>query len=132
MKESKKTHGINFLDKRAKILVINKTNKNDVIKLIGRPHSISINKEDKWLYVERVISRGKMHKLGQNVLKTNNILELEFDKYGVLKTKKFYDKKNMNKLAYSKDETINNVSQKSFVGKFLQSVRQKMYGKNKF
>jgi hypothetical protein len=59
-------------------------------------------------------------------------LELNFDKYGVLKNKKFIDKNNMNKIAYSKNETENEISQKSFVGKFLSSVRQKMYGKRKF
>jgi hypothetical protein len=35
----------------------------------------------------------------------------------------------MNKVAYSKKETDNNVSQQSFVTKFLSSVRQKMYGR---
>ena len=38
----------------------------------------------------------------------------------------------MNKVAYSHDKTENNISQQSFVGKFLSSVRQKMYGKRKF
>jgi hypothetical protein len=38
----------------------------------------------------------------------------------------------MNKIAYTKKKTTNNISQKSFVGKFLSSVKQKMYGKQKF
>jgi hypothetical protein len=38
----------------------------------------------------------------------------------------------MKKIKYSEVETENNISQKSFVGKFLSSIRQKMYGKNKF
>ena len=132
LQDPKKSHGINFLENREKTLSIGKTNKNDVIRLIGNPHSTSIKDKDTWIYFERTITRGKLVKLGQNVLKNNNILELKFDKYGVLKNKKIYKKEEMNKLSYSKKETENNVSQQSFVGKFLSSIRQKMYGKRKF
>jgi len=132
LKEPNKPHGINFLDNREKILVVGKTNQNDVISMIGNPHSKSIKNENKWIYFERTITRGKLIRLGQNVLKENNILELHFDKYGILLSKKLYDKEDMNKISYSKKETSNEISRDSFVTKFLQSVRQKMYGKNKF
>jgi outer membrane protein assembly factor BamE (lipoprotein component of BamABCDE complex) len=132
LKEPKKSHGINFLENREKVLIIGKTNKNDVIKLIGYPHTVSIKDDDTWIFFERTITRGKLVKLGQNVLKNNNLLELKFNKYGVLKNKKIYNKEDMKKIKYSEVETENNISQKSFVGKFLSSIRQKMYGKNKF
>ena len=132
LKEPKKNHGINFLENREKVLIIDKSNKNDVIKLIGNPHTISIKEDNTWIYFERTISRGKLVRLGQNVLKKNNILELKFDRYGVLKNKKFYDKSDMKKVRYSKKITKNDVKQKSFLGKFLSSVKQKMYGKRKF
>jgi hypothetical protein len=38
----------------------------------------------------------------------------------------------MREVKYSKVTTENDVAQKSFVGKFLSSIRQKMYGKKKF
>ena len=129
LKEPKKSHGINFLENREKSLILGKTNQNDVIKLIGRPHSDSLSDKFTWIYFERTMTKGKLIKLGQNVLKTNNILELKFDKYGVLTDKKIYNKDDMNKVAYSNKETDNNVSQQSFVTKFLSSVRQKMYGR---
>tara|TARA_B100000780_G_scaffold248096_1_gene193305 strand:- start:629 stop:1102 length:474 start_codon:yes stop_codon:yes gene_type:complete len=132
LKEPKKSHGINFLENREKVLIIGKTNKNDVIKLIGYPHTVSIKNDDTWIFFERTITRGKLVKLGQNVLKNNNLLELKFNKYGVLKNKKIYSKDDMKKIKYSEVATENNISQKSFVGKFLSSIRQKMYGKNKF
>tara|TARA_B100001996_G_scaffold130083_1_gene98875 strand:- start:1557 stop:1955 length:399 start_codon:yes stop_codon:yes gene_type:complete len=132
LQEPKKIHGINFLENREKILIVKKTNQNDVVKLIGKPHIISISEPNKWIYFQRTITRGKMHKLGRNVLKENNVLELDFDKYGVLKKKKLYKKEDMNKVVYSKNETKNEVTQKSFVGKFLSSIKQKMYGKRKF
>ena len=132
IKEPNKSHGINFLENREKILIVDKTNQNDVVKLIGNPHTVSLTDKNTWIYFERTISKGKLIKLGQNVLKKNNVLELKFDKYGVLKNKIIYSKNNMKNVKYSKSETVNNVSQQSFVGKFLGSVRQKMYGKRKF
>ena len=132
LKEANKPHGINFLDNREKVLIVGKTNKNDVVKLIGNPHSTSIASENTWIYFERTITRGKLIKLGQNVLKENNVLELRFNKYGILNSKKIYNKKNMNEVKYSKNQTENDITKKSFVGKFLSSIRQKMYGKRKF
>ena len=132
LQEPKKVHGINFLENREKVLIVNKTNKNDVVSLIGNPHLTSITYPNKWIYFQRTLSKGKLHKLGQNVLKENNVLELSFDKYGVLKNKKLYKKEDMNKVAFSKAETKNEISKQSFVGKFLSSVKQKMYGKKKF
>ncbi len=103
-----------------------------MIKLIGNSHSTSIQDENTWIYFERTITKGKLIKLGQNVLKKNNVLELKFDKYGILKEKKIYSKEDMKKVKYLKKETENNISQQSFVEKFLSSVKQKMYGKRKF
>jgi len=132
LNEPNKPHGINFLENREKKLITGTTNQNDVISLIGNPHSTSITGKDTWIYFERTITRGKMIKLGQNVLKNNNILELKFNKYGILENKKIYNKENMNNVKYSKQATKNDTTQKSFVGKFFSSVKQKMYGKRKF
>mgnify|MGYP006111435779 CR=1 FL=1 len=126
LKEPDKPHGINFLDNREKTLIVGKTNQNDVIKLVGNPHSRSIKNENTWIYFERTITRGKLIKLGQNVLKKNNVLELKFNKYGILQSKKIYNKEDMNKISYSGKFTENKIRQKSFVSKFLSSVSQKM------
>ena len=130
-KDPSKTHGINALKNKEKILIINKSNKNDVIKLIGRPHSVSVISDDIWIYVERVLTKGELLELGRNVLIVNNSLVLKFDKYGILSEKKIYDLKDMNKIAYAKNETQNTVADQSFVNKFLSSIKQKMYGKKK-
>jgi outer membrane protein assembly factor BamE (lipoprotein component of BamABCDE complex) len=131
LKQHKKYHGINFLENREKVLIIGKTNKNDIIKLIGNPHSTSLKDNDTWIYFERTITKGRLMKLGQNVLKENNILELKFNNYGVLNYKKIYGKEDMEKVKYSKDKTKNTVTNKSFVSKFLSSIRQKMYRNQK-
>jgi len=131
LKEPIKPHGINFLENREKLLTIGKTNQNDVIKLIGNPHSTSLANKNTWIYFERTISKGKLIKLGRNVLLKNNVLELKFNKFGILANKKIYNKKSMNKIAYSDNVTENNITKKSFVGKFLSSMKQKMYGRRK-
>ena len=82
--EPLKNHGIVFLENRANKLKINISNKNDVIKILGHPHSKSIDDNNEWIYIERILSKGEYHKLGRNVLKENNVLKLNFDKYGIL------------------------------------------------
>ena len=131
LKEAKKSHGINFLQNRENVLIIGKTNKNDVINLIGNPHTVSIKEDNTWIYFERTIVRGKLIKLGQNKLVTNNILELEFDKYGILKKKNMLNKNDMKRIKYSKNNTENDITKSSFVGKFLSSIKQKMYGQKR-
>ena len=127
LKESTNTHGILFLENRANKLIINKSNKNDVLDIIGQPHSKSIDSKNEWIYIERVFVKGKYHRLGQNILKTNNVLYLVFDKYGVLKKKELIDKKAIQKIAFSTKETGNDLSKDSFVEKLFSSLRSKMY-----
>lgn len=127
LQDPNKNHGILFLENRADKLVLKKTNKNDVIKILGNPHSKSIDNNNRWLYLERVLTKGEFHKLGQNILLDNNVLVLDFDKYGILKDKKIYNKNDINKMNFSKNKTENQLSKKSFVESFLSSLREKMY-----
>ena len=128
LQEPAKNHGILFLDNRSEKLTVNESNKNDVIKILGQPHTKTFNEEDIWIYIERTLTKGKYHKLGRHELKSNNTLVLNFDKYGILKSKDFYDKNKINNIEFSKKTTENNLSKKSFVETFLQSVKKKMYG----
>ena len=127
LQESKNTHGIIFLENRAKKLIINKSNKNDVLNIVGNPQIRDKMDENNWIYLERVLSKGKYHKLGKHKLEKNNVLMLKFDKYGILKEKEFFKKEDINKIEFSKNETKNDLTKKSFVQKFLQSIKQKMY-----
>ena len=122
-----KTHGIIYLENRSKKVELKKSNKNDIIKIMGRPQIVNIEEGETWIYIERILTKGKYHKLGQHVLKQSNVLVLDFDKYGVLNKKEFFTKDDMNKVKFSKDETENVLTQKSFVQKFLQSIKSKMY-----
>ena len=122
-----KNHGILFLENRYNILAVNESNTNDVIKIVGNPHTKSISDENTWIYIERILTKGKYYKLGQNVLLENNVLVLTFDKYGILKTKRFFTKEDLNKLTFSNQVTENDLAKKSFVEKFLNSIKEKMY-----
>ncbi len=131
LQEPLKTHGIIFLENRSQKLVLNKSNKNDVIRIMGRPHIKEDEINQSWIYLERILSKGKYHKLGRHILKENNVLVLNFDKYGVLKNKQFLKKEDLKKLEFSEKITENELTQKSFVQKFLQSIKQKMYSNQK-
>ena len=126
-----KSHGILYLENRAKKLTINKTNKNDVVRIIGQPHIKSELESNSWIYLERTLSKGKYHELGRHKLSENNVLVLDFNKFGILKGKEFLKKEDINKIKFSKKETENDLSKKSFVQSFLQSIKQKMYGNRK-
>ena len=125
-KEVIRTHGISYLEKREKLVFVNKTNKNDTIDIFGQPSTKGMTDENLWIYVERTITRGKMLRLGRNLLKKNNVLVLEFDKHGVLKKKEFYNIHDMKKLTFEKNITENEIRKENFIYSFLSSIRQKM------
>ena len=126
-----KTHGIAYLDKREKLIVVNKSNKNDAIKILGHPATKGMTDDNLWIYIERTKTRGKLLKLGRSYLKKNNVLILEFNKYGILSKKEFYDKESMKKVDFAKAMTENDVKKENFIYSFLSSIRQKMEAKKK-
>ena len=121
-----KSHGIFFLENRDRLLEINSTNKNDVINILGQPHTRSIKDKDTWLYIERTRSRGKITKLGRNVLVNNNVLVIRFNQNGILEEKILYNKKDMNNYKFAEKITENDIKRGSFLESFLSSIREKM------
>ena len=126
-----KTHGIAYLEKREKLIIVNKSNKNDTIKVLGQPNTKGMTDENLWIYIERTKTRGKLLKLGRNYLKKNNVLVLEFNKFGILSRKEFYKKNDMKKIKFAKTETVNEIKKENFIYSFLSSIRQKMESKKK-
>ena len=126
-----KTHGIAYLDKREKLIIVNKSNKNDTVDLLGQPSTKGMTDDNLWIYIERTITRGKLLKFGRNYIKKNNVLVLEFDKYGILKKKEFYDKEKMKEVDFAKNITENDIRKENFIYSFLSSIRQKMLTKRK-
>tara|TARA_Y100000741_G_scaffold226920_1_gene173324 strand:+ start:221 stop:682 length:462 start_codon:yes stop_codon:yes gene_type:complete len=119
-------HGVHNLEKKQSKLKINYTNKNDIIKLIGPPSTKSTFDNDIFIYIERKTSGSKLTKLGKKKLIKNDVLILELDNMGILLSKKFYNKNDMNQISFDNDETGINYSQRSFIYNFLNSIRQKI------
>ena len=126
-----KTHGVAYLDKREKLIIVEVSNKNDAISILGQPSTKGMSNDDLSIYIERTQTRGKLLKLGRNYLLKNNVLVLEFDKYGILHRKEFYDKKEMNEIKFAKNKTENELRKENFIYSFLSSIRQKMLIKRK-
>ena len=126
-----KSHGISYLEKREKLIIVNMSNKNDAIQIFGHPSTKGMTNDNLWIYIERTLSRGKLTKLGKNYLKKNNTLVLEFDKYGILRKKEFYNKDKMKRLTFTKNITENEIRKENFIYSFLSSIRQKMQTKRK-
>ena len=130
-KEIIRTHGISYLEKREKLAIINKSNKNDVVGFLGQPASKGMTDNNMWIYIERTHTKGKLLKLGRSELSKNNTLMLEFNNYGILINKKFYNINDMNKVEFAEAITENDVKKQNFIRSFLSSVRSKMENKRK-
>ena len=119
-------HGVHNLEKKQAKLKINYTNKNEIIKLIGPPSTKSSFDNDIYIYLERKTSSSRLTRLGKKRLIKNDVLVLEIDNTGILLSKKFYNKDDMNEIKFDENITGVNYSKKSFIYNFLSSIRQKI------
>ena len=121
-----KHHGVPFLEKKQESLIVNKSNINDIKKILGNPSTTSKFDNDIWIYIERKQTQSKLKNLGKMKIFKNNVLVLEIDKYGLLKKKEFYNKDNMKNLKISKNETGKNYNKNNFIYNFFSSLREKV------
>ena len=120
-------HGVHFLEKKQQKIFINKSNKNDIINILGPPSNISSFNEGLWFYVERASSSSKLTKLGKKELLINNVLVLELGRRGILKEKIFLNKDNMHAIKFTDYKTNSSISKRqTLIYDFLSSVRQKI------
>ena len=115
-------HGIHNLELKSKELFVNKTNVNDINKILGPPSSSSYFNNDVLIYLERKTSNSKLLKLGKRKLIVSNVLLLEIDKRGMLINKEFLNKNDLNKLKISQKETGINTRKQSFISEALSGV----------
>ena len=119
-------HGIHNLEAKSKELLIDKTNINEINELLGPPSSSSYFDNKVLVYLEKKTSNSKLHKLGKKKLITNNVLLLEVNNKGMLVNKKFFNKKDLNNIKFSKKTTDVDVGKQSFIYKTLSGVRSKI------
>ena len=121
-----KHHGVPFLEKKQSSLTINKTNKNDIMKILGNPSTKSKFDNDLWIYIERKQTQSKFTNLGKMKIYKNDVLVLEIDNYGILKKKEFYNKDDMKNIKMVKSTTESGFRRNTFVYDFMSSMRQKI------
>ena len=121
-----KHHGVPSLEKKQNSLIISKTNKNDIIKILGNPSTTSKFDNDVWIYIERKQTQSRLKNLGQMKIFKNDVLVLEIDDFGILKKKDFYNKDNMENIKISEATTQTGFKKNSFIYEFMSSMRQKI------
>ena len=126
LKKVEKHHGVHFLNKKQEKLTINKSNKNDILKLLGSPSTKSTFDNDLWIYIERKTDNSSFTKFGSERITVNNVLLLEINNMGLLASKEFLDLTKMQDLKFAKQTTESKYKKNTFLYDFLSSMRQKI------
>ena len=121
-----KHHGVPYLEKKQAKLIVNKTNINDIKKILGNPSTTSKFDNDVWIYIERKQTQSKLSNLGRMKIFKNDVLVLEIDSYGILKKKEFYNKDDMKNIKVVEATTKSGFRKNSFIYDFMSSMRQKI------
>ena len=119
-------HGNKLLSSKYDIIEVNVTNKNDLIKIIGPPSSVSDFNENLWFYFERLKTNQSLVKLGAQKIKKNNILIVELNNKGILKSKRILDLDDMNDIEYIKTVTTKEFKNDNFIYGIFSSLREKI------
>ena len=119
------THGSRFIEVKYDKIILNKSNKNDVRKLIGPPSSLS-NFKNTWFYIERKKVNQSLFKLGKQKISTNNIIIVEFNQLGIVSKKDFLKLDNMNDIDINKTITKKKFEQDNTLYNVLSSLREKV------
>ena len=121
-----KHHGVPFLEKKQISLIVNKSNKNDIKRILGSPSTISKFDNDIWIYIERKQTQSKLKNLGRMKIYKNDVLVLEINKYGILQKKDFYNQEDMENIKIVEANTEAGFKKNSFIYNFMSSMRQKI------
>ncbi len=125
-KPVRKHHGVSYLEEKQTSLIINKSNKNDIKKLLGNPSTKSKFDNDIWIYIETIQTQSNLKNLGKMIISKNDVLVLEIDNYGILKKKDFYNKEDMENIKPIEQTTEAGFKRTSFIYEFMSSMRQKI------
>ena len=119
-------HGSKLLNNKYDMIEVNVTNKNDLIKIIGPPSTISDFNKNLWFYFERLKTNQSLIKLGAQKIKKNNILIVELNNKGILKSKRILDLNDMNDVEYIKIVTTKEFKNDNLIYGIFSSLREKI------
>ena len=118
-------HGSRFLEDKYAKIQINKTNKNDIRKLVGPPSSVGLF-DNIWIYVERNKTNQSLIKLGKKKISENNIIILEFSDAGLVSKKEFFNINDMKDLKIAEKKTVKNFRQDNLVYDIFSTLRERI------
>ncbi len=58
-------HGVPFLEKQQQDLIVNESNRNDILMLLGQPSTKSSFNNDLWIYIERKKTGNTLRNFGK-------------------------------------------------------------------
>ncbi len=120
-------HGTKLLEEKYNQIEVNISNKNDIVEIIGQPSTISDFNPNRWFYVERLKTNQSLFKLGTKIIKKNNILIVDLNKKGILKSKQLLTLDDMNDVKYLKQITSKEFDKNNNVfGGLITSFREKI------
>ena len=122
----KNNHGVLSLNNKFNKIVVEKSNSNDILNLLGPPSAKSSFDINIWIYIERKKTNQSIFKLGKQKIEKNNVLVLELDNKGILAKKKLYNLDNMNDYKFVEKATQKDFSKNSFVYGVFSSLRDKI------
>ena len=125
-KKLENNHGLVNLDKKKDKIIVGKTNKNDVINLLGPASTVSTFDDDIWIYIESKKINRSIFKLGSQKLDKNNTLILEFSERSLVKNIEFIDINKMNDINIADKKTEKAYSNNSKLYSILTSLREKI------
>ena len=108
------------------MIEVDVTNKNDLVKIIGAPSTTSDFNKNIWFYFERLKTNQSLVKLGAQKIKKNNILVVELNDKGILKSKRLLDLNDMNDIKYIKTVTSKEFKNDNFIYGIFSSLREKI------
>ena len=118
-------HGSRFIDNKYDKIIVNKSNKNDIRKIIGPPSSKS-KFNDAWFYIERKKTNQSFFKLGKKKILLNNIIILEFNNMGIVSKKELLNISNMNDIKIAEKKTNKKFEQDNTVYNIFSTLREKL------
>ena len=120
------SHGNNLINITNSKLIVNKTNKNDILDILGPPSSKSSFNENIWIYIETKKQSTSLFKVGSRVLIKSNVLVVRINERGILEKKDYYNIDDMNKIKFSEQVTQSGYDKNSYVYGVLRSLRDKI------
>ena len=126
LKQKVDQHGLKNLNIKKNEILVNTSNKNDILKILGYPSTKSLFDNSIWIYFEKEKVSNSIFKMKSKKIIKSNVLVLELNNRGILIKKDFYDMNDINKLDFSEATTEDTFSKRGFVYDFLSSMRQKI------